>query len=293
MSLKLDISLARLAAEWLPLEAPDNYFRGVGTGSNGVENIICFRRTTRAALQEGASRYVHHRYVLILNCEGTGTVGIQERLHHFAPGHALLIRPHQIHYFPKVEGEKLCWLFATFECPGKKLPFSAHAIGISARARLYIAMLCEAFVASRTRADAQEDVSAFLGILLRELARVTRTRVRADKRPKDALIDRVINHVYTYLEQDVNVQETAEKIGMSESHLRREFRRRSGQSLGNFIKRARIARATALLMESTLPIGEIAGRCGYTSIYSFSRAFTLAVGRSPSVYRKKKGGGPL
>lgn len=287
----VNIPLEQLAAAALLIQPPDSYFRGVGTVSGGVENIVCFHRATLAALQEGSARYVHHRYVLILSCTGAGTVGIQDQLHEIAAGEALLIRPHQIHYFPRVEGPSFCWLFATFECPARKLAFSSHVIGISERARLYIAMLCEAYIASRTRREAHEDVSAWLGLLLRELTRVSRSRARPRKQPRDELIDRVVNYVYTHLEEEVSVQETAEKIGMSESHLRREFRLRSGQSLGNFIKRARIARATALLVESSLSIGEVASRCGYTSIYSFSRAFTLAVGRSPSLYRKKKGAG--
>jgi AraC family transcriptional regulator of arabinose operon len=33
-------------------------------------------------------------------------------------------------------------------------------------------------------------------------------------------------------------------------------------------------------------VGEIANRCGYTSIYGFSRAFKRAYGLSPRAYRQ-------
>ena len=48
----------------------------------------------------------------------------------------------------------------------------------------------------------------------------------------------------------------------------------------------RIRRASALLRESTLPITEIALRCGFGDSNYFSRAFRKASGMTPSQFRK-------
>ena len=49
----------------------------------------------------------------------------------------------------------------------------------------------------------------------------------------------------------------------------------------------RLMKARALLAESGLDMAEIASRCGYASVPSFSRRFKTAFGVGPGSYRRE------
>ena len=54
---------------------------------------------------------------------------------------------------------------------------------------------------------------------------------------------------------------------------------------------ARMARACALLRESTLPVTEVCLEVGYRSLGSFSAAFSRRMGCSPRAFRARAAGG--
>ncbi len=74
---------------------------------------------------------------------------------------------------------------------------------------------------------------------------------------------------------------------MSASHLRATFRKTTGQSLGSHLRDFRLQYARSLLGETEKRIGEVAAECGYDSPFTFSRAFSRAMGRSPRAYRAR------
>ena len=72
---------------------------------------------------------------------------------------------------------------------------------------------------------------------------------------------------------------------MSPSHLRTRFRASCGVSLGKHMRELRLERACGLLRMTTARISEIADQCGFSSLFSFSRAFRVRHGLSPKAYR--------
>lgn len=59
------------------------------------------------------------------------------------------------------------------------------------------------------------------------------------------------------------------------------------RSLGNFIRDCRYGHALALLRGSDLPVKEVARRCGYRELTSFSRLIRRATGMGPVELRKQ------
>lgn len=79
----------------------------------------------------------------------------------------------------------------------------------------------------------------------------------------------------------------AREYGMSASSLSHRFKEITGTSVMGYLQSCRLAAAKALLAQSTLGIGEIVERCGFSDNSNFSRTFKQLVGVSPSQFRKR------
>jgi AraC-like DNA-binding protein len=92
----------------------------------------------------------------------------------------------------------------------------------------------------------------------------------------------------------VTISEIATDLGYSVSHLRAVFRDRLGVSLGRYMRESRLSQAAQFLQKSDLSVSDIGEKCGFESLYAFSRAFRKAYGIPPRTYRQLvREGGPL
>lgn len=83
-----------------------------------------------------------------------------------------------------------------------------------------------------------------------------------------------------------SVGAVAARFGFSDSHFRRLFQRRHGLAPSELLQQCRIKTACELLFYGSENISEVAVRCGFNSIYNFSRAFKRITGLSPRSYRR-------
>ncbi|TGG93886.1 GlxA family transcriptional regulator [Natronospirillum operosum] len=88
---------------------------------------------------------------------------------------------------------------------------------------------------------------------------------------------------------DLSVPALAEKVGMSERTFVRRFRRETGTSPAQFVKRLRIDHARTLLVSTDWPLARIAERSGIASLASLHRLFLKHVGVTPTEYRQRFG----
>ena len=78
----------------------------------------------------------------------------------------------------------------------------------------------------------------------------------------------------------------AARLGMSEESLRRRLKRED-RSFRDILRRKRIALARRYLSETDLGILQIAQRAGYAETASFTRAFVLETGMTPTQFRRQ------
>lgn len=88
-----------------------------------------------------------------------------------------------------------------------------------------------------------------------------------------------------YMEQNyarrITVEELARLSGYSASHFTRMFRQVYDLSPIQFLNRLRIQHAKNLLRAEQYTLSEIANRCGFSSVYYFSRCFKQITGATP------------
>lgn len=85
----------------------------------------------------------------------------------------------------------------------------------------------------------------------------------------------------------LQVADLARIAGLSCARLHSRFLSECGQTPMDYLRQRRLHSALALLRQSTLPIGEVASRVGYTSQSAFSAAMLREFGASPSVLRRE------
>ena len=89
-----------------------------------------------------------------------------------------------------------------------------------------------------------------------------------------------------YSHSDLKISEVAKMTGMSEKHFRRVFYDVYKKKPHEFLKDIRLNNAEQLLLNTSKPVSDIAIRCGFSDVYSFSHCFKRNFGISPIAYRK-------
>jgi AraC family transcriptional regulator len=100
-----------------------------------------------------------------------------------------------------------------------------------------------------------------------------------------ARLDRVVDHIYAHLDEDIRPEGLAEIACLSPYHWHRIYVAMRGETVSATIRRLRLMRAADRLANSDLAIGVIAERAGYSGADSFARAFREAYGKTPADYR--------
>ncbi len=88
-----------------------------------------------------------------------------------------------------------------------------------------------------------------------------------------------------HLDRPLGAGELADALFISPGYLRQIFRQAYGHGPMHRILELRLQRAKLLLEDGSMPVGEVARRCGFASPFHFSRVFSRLVGVPPSTWR--------
>lgn len=98
---------------------------------------------------------------------------------------------------------------------------------------------------------------------------------------------RAVEYIDTHLDQNLSLSEIAETVGMSSYYFSRALKKSTGFAPHAYVVHQRIERAKQLLVETKLPVIDIALAVGYANHSHFSTQFRKVVGISPTAYREK------
>lgn len=129
-----------------------------------------------------------------------------------------------------------------------------------------------------------------LELLVRRLLILLHRRTGRSVR-MDAQDMSVIGHLQRRFEQDFAESYTLEALAkeyhISPSALSHRFKAVTGTSVMGYLLSCRMAAAKSYLSRSTLDIGQIVERCGFSDNSNFSRTFKKLSGLSPTDFRNK------
>jgi AraC-like DNA-binding protein len=102
------------------------------------------------------------------------------------------------------------------------------------------------------------------------------------------VVEHAREHLHAHLaDRDLDLTALARACNVSSAHLARAFRRELGVTPIAYLWARRVADGVDLLANTGLPVGTIAERCGFKTVYHFSRRVRHATGASPTELRRR------
>jgi len=110
---------------------------------------------------------------------------------------------------------------------------------------------------------------------------------------EERLIPRSVMRARFYIDEnygkEITVGRLAELVGVTRQHLATSFRKHVGSSPERYLWNVRASHGRVMLIQTQLPVADIAYRCGYKNPFHFSRQISEQFGMSPSELRANKG----
>lgn len=101
----------------------------------------------------------------------------------------------------------------------------------------------------------------------------------------------VLHRIFEFIENNIDgsctINSLSRALDRTPSYLSQLFSSNIGIPYGEYVRKIRINRACNYLLNTDDTVLDIAMRCGYNSLVSFSRSFKALTGENPADYRRK------
>lgn len=100
------------------------------------------------------------------------------------------------------------------------------------------------------------------------------------------LVRKVLIHIDSDLTADLSLKTQAELLNVNASYFSTLFKKETGYTLTDYVKKKRIEHAVLLLNSTNLQIQTVAQYCGIPDVNYFTKIFKKYIGKTPKEYRE-------
>lgn len=100
-------------------------------------------------------------------------------------------------------------------------------------------------------------------------------------------IKKVLEHIHEDPARPFTLEDLTARSGVKKTLFLQSFRRMTGTTPKQYILGLRLEYARDLLLETDVPVAQVAERCGFSDSFYFSRCFKNHFSTSPRQYRKE------
>lgn len=98
---------------------------------------------------------------------------------------------------------------------------------------------------------------------------------------------KAMDYIYDNIQSKIRVSDIAKKIDINPNYLCELFKKETGISINNFIKKKKIQAAEKLLIYEDFSVAELADIFGFASSSHFIETFKAETGLTPKTYKEK------
>lgn len=236
--------------------------------------------------------HTHEDYELYYFAGGSGVYHVEGSEYPLKKGDIIIMRPAEAHYIEITDNKPYTRLYINFKPeildkadPERKLliPFESRSIGTFNRYgtedlrdddyRIFI---------NRITAHGADRRLQTITNLLPLLYDIYKAFEFIKKSEADYSLDyRIVSYINRHISDDISVRRLCEKFFISESQLRRIFKRATASTVGDYITVKRLVKARSLILSGTSPTRAYL-QCGFKDYSVFYRAYKKKYGTSPS-----------
>lgn len=130
----------------------------------------------------------------------------------------------------------------------------------------------------------QSTIQMFLALVLKMCVQEDPHREKLEKKSDNRLsLDDVFSYIHTHLTEDLSLEQLEREFYVSRHHLIREFKKRTGQTVHQYIIKTRLDLCRRYI-EQGYSISEVYRMGGFGGYNHFFRAFKQAYGMTPKEY---------
>lgn len=123
------------------------------------------------------------------------------------------------------------------------------------------------------------------GLILELLVEAARAGRELAARPRPQWLREAHDLIHENVGRPLTLSSIAREVGIHPAHLARTFRAHYRRSIGEYVRRLRIERASQELSDGGASIAEIGLRAGFFDQSHFSRVFRDHTGQTPAAFR--------
>ncbi len=122
-------------------------------------------------------------------------------------------------------------------------------------------------------------------LLAQHLAVEKKDKVELKSEKNKHRITSIINYIDKNYQEDLTIEKLSEVFGLSEGHLSKLFKDNLGMTIKSYISQTRAKEVKQALLDSDLPLIDIAIMCGFSSVKSMNKVFKDLYHITPSQFR--------
>lgn len=133
-------------------------------------------------------------------------------------------------------------------------------------------------------ASGQLYLDSLVNLLTVHLLRTYTTQSQTPQSPQRLTpqqIRQAIDYLHAHLAQDISLDQLAQTVNLSSSHLRRLFKQATGLAPHQYLLKLRVNRAKELLLTGSFSVGEVALQVGFADQSHLHRHFKRVFGVTP------------
>ncbi|MBO7146715.1 MAG: helix-turn-helix transcriptional regulator [Lentisphaeria bacterium] len=225
--------------------------------------------------------FCHHRMILKIILAGKASTNIDGIRYNLKPADAVLYFPMQTHSTETIDSGEFEYLAISF------IAGMGHYEALNTlKNRVFSPDPENSFLLDLLKAW-NKNQKMHAACLLAELLSRAVSEIDGETSGNGGKFGDMAEYIRKNCSGTLSVKKIASEFDISPQSVRRIFHRNiSGLTPGGLIRQQKMILAEELLRRTNLSLQEIAQQCGFSTPFSFSRAFRRQYGIPPSLYRK-------